>query len=77
MLGPPGRCRVIAAVAPVRSQPAGSRSPSSSSATWTSTSRGRDSSGFRSSPAGPGEQTVVERIAEASLTLYQELLDFG
>jgi hypothetical protein len=25
--------------------------------------------------AGPDEQTVVERIAEASLTLYQALLD--
>jgi hypothetical protein len=27
--------------------------------------------------AGPGEQAVVERIAKASLTHYQELLDFG
>jgi len=27
--------------------------------------------------AGPDEQAVVERIAEASLALYQELLDFG
>jgi hypothetical protein len=27
--------------------------------------------------AGPDEQTVVKRIAEASLVLYQELLELG
>ncbi len=27
--------------------------------------------------AGPGEQAVIERIAEASLALYQDLLDLG
>jgi hypothetical protein len=26
---------------------------------------------------GPGEETIVRRVAEASLTLYQELLDLG